>query len=163
MSDREFYSDFFVTINTHLAPQTQQVKQYVILTLHKTIEEWIKIENLQQCFPQRSGHITKVVYTLGAIEQGDEHKKIHAHINLSLLHKGKLRLTLNGKNINDRTKEWFDQRLPWRTGCYTSVDLTDSSRAKNYAIRAGTNEAEGNIVLPDVVASRAGEDWGEDE
>ena len=138
---RSRYSDFFVTLDTHVVSATDDVDKHAADMLIRTIKKFCTPAVLKEVLIQEvPNKLRMATLTNASVEVGDKYKRIHAHFNISILHETNLGLvTPEGVSINTLVADWFNTQLEPETGtkCYASVRLSESSRAKNYAIKHG--------------------------
>ena len=137
---RSRYTDFFVTVDTHVASADDAQDKLIGALLLQTVRKFCTPAVLKQVLiTDNPNKLRMATLTNASVEIGEKYKRIHVHFNISLLHETFIRLAANGESINTRVANWFDSELEDSTGkkCYASVRLSESSRAKNYAIKHG--------------------------
>lgn len=87
--------------------------------------------------------LKRVVMMNSSVEIGEKYGRLHAHFNLSIVHEGKFLLG----EANAKLSAWFNEQFPWPQRCFASVELLESSRAKNY-------NAKSSRVIDHVAAER---------
>lgn len=170
----ERYTDLFFTINTHLMVHTLQQQQLMANKLKEILlEKFYTKEGLTAALiMEEGGSIVSATMTNAAVEVGDKYHQLHIHFNLTVLHKGKLLLKNDDTSLNKRVRDWWNQHLPRK--CYASVDLLDSSKAKNYNLKrqqGGKGSVENFSVEPansgaeerEDLTGTGGGDSGDDE
>lgn len=131
----ERYTDLFFTINTHIMAVNPEDQQKVAMKLKDILLKKFYTKNgLNAALIMEPGaSIVSATMTNAAVEVGDKYHQMHIHFNLTVLHKGKLLLKNDETSLNKRVRDWWNQHLPRK--CYASVDLLESSKAKNYNLK----------------------------
>lgn len=151
------YTDLFFTIDTHVAPESDEDQVRVTNLLTRTIREFLSAAVLKAVLLcEDPTKLRRVVPSGGSVELGDKYNRIHAHFNLSVAHETNVYLKHpDGRTLNTVVADWFNTKLEPETGraCYARVTLADSSRAKNYA--AKSSSAPGATSVPSFGVSNA--------
>jgi hypothetical protein len=169
---RTRFTDLFFTVDTHV-PATETDADKVLAGQLRDIvvrQMYTRAALSRILIPENPAAIKKVTLTGFSVEHGTKYNRIHCHFNLSIEHQTTLYLKDprdDERTINRTTMAWFDEQLEPITGrkCYASVRLSDSSRAKNYAVKHGQSVEgfratvdRGSTKPASVAASKESED-----
>ena len=156
------YSDFFVTINSHIKPVDEvmrdELAQTMLEILHKQFYTRETMHAVFRLGPTADAPdprlLTAELVGETAVEVGKVKHQLHLHFVLSVAHTGNLLLARNEYTINTALKAWWDEALGphWDRKCHANAQLLPTSRVKNYAVKKGA--AAGGAVSHVVVHPR---------
>lgn len=139
---RDRFTDLMITVDPHIIPKDETEVQIVANQLKSAVQAFVTAPVLKAVLPCENPNALKRAQLIGlSVEIGEKYGREHVHFNLNLTHRTKILLKHpDGRTINDEVQKWFNQRL--ERSCFVSVRLADTSRAKNYATKAGTTTEE---------------------
>lgn len=136
-SEHVRYSDFFVTVNTHYKYDPELFDK-----LHKAISEDLEAETARLWEVEEDDIRASLVSDEG-IELTKNRRQLHAHFVWEITHSTTLmmgnRHSKDGKGINARLQDFFNEALGIEgTYCHVML-LKERSKSKNYARKGGQN------------------------
>ena len=123
------FTDLHCVVDTHITPRDDTEQEEVANILIEVLERLDTRDGYRAALAMDDpSKLKRVIMMGGAVERGEKYGRLHAHFNLSIMHEGKFLLG----EANARLANWFNDQFPWRTACFASVELLESSRTKNY-------------------------------
>lgn len=128
------FTDIHCVVDTHIVPQTNEQQEDIANTIIRVLELLDTRDGYREALAMDDHRALKrVIMVGGSVERGEKYGRMHTHFNLSIMHEGKFLLG----EANARLSAWFNDNFPWPTRCFASVELLESSRAKNYNAKSG--------------------------
>lgn len=149
-----------VVLDPHVKPESDDDQEQWSERLLAAVKQFATGRALREAIPcQDPSKLKKVRITAASVELGDRYGRVHVHFNLTIEHETLVYLKSphDDREINRTIAAWFSRELD-RDGCFCSVQLSNSSRARNYAVKSGaasaTVEVKGLSARGDTAGAR---------
>ena len=132
-----------VVLDPHVKPESDDDQEQWSERLLAAVKQFATGRALREAIPcQDPAKLKKVRITAASVELGDRYGRVHVHFNLTIEHETLVYLKSphDDREINRTIAAWFSRELE-RDGCFCSVQLSNSSRARNYAVKSGAASA----------------------
>lgn len=137
-----------VVLDPHVKPESDDDQEEWTNKLLDAVKSFATGRALREAIPcEDPAKLRKVRITAASVELGDRYGRVHVHFNLTIEHETLVYLKSphDEREINRTIADWFSRELD-RPGCFCSVRLSNSSRARNYAVKSGSAAATVNVT-----------------